>query len=288
MLGYVRTLIGERGEISQIAALKRAGCTKIHVEAVSSESSGSPVLDHLMNFMEAGDTLVVARLNRISNVQITQLDIIDKINKKGCHFISLRERINTNTIPGKIKLNGFKLAIENSSHDKLGSEELLSKSPSDSISNLYDSIETSNTLRKKKIMKSRHEKYMADLIKREDDWLPYVKKFRPILSWNKIVDAVNSSNPIFGKWTRRQLERAVRAYVGTGKLPEQLLGPIRQESVDYRILGLISLLKEQNPSITLQEICLELEKMGEPEAECRNKFYLEYISLLIKNAKAIN
>ncbi|RUW17662.1 recombinase family protein, partial [Mesorhizobium sp. M4B.F.Ca.ET.013.02.1.1] len=66
-IGYARTSTIEQNLAAQIAALKAAGCEVIREEQKSGSTlEGRPQLNTILDFIHAGETLVVTRIDRLA------------------------------------------------------------------------------------------------------------------------------------------------------------------------------------------------------------------------------
>lgn len=107
--GYARvsTAGQERGGTSlttQSEQLTTAGATHIVCEVMSGAVANRPKLDELLGTLQAGDTLLVCRFDRLARSTRHLLDIVDTLNGRGVHFRSLHEQIDTTTPQGKLFL----------------------------------------------------------------------------------------------------------------------------------------------------------------------------------------
>jgi DNA invertase Pin-like site-specific DNA recombinase len=104
-LGYARvSTVGQSLE-SQIEQLRKHGCSRLFQEKISGGRSDRPQLARLLSSLEAGDVLVVTRLDRLARSTADLLTIIQLTAKKGANFLSLAEPwANTSTAVGKLML----------------------------------------------------------------------------------------------------------------------------------------------------------------------------------------
>lgn len=105
--GYARvstTLTRNRQHLTlQTDALKAAGCQVIIKERLSGTRTDRPELNGLLDRLQAGDTLVVWKLDRLGR-SLTHLTsvVLDQLNEKGVTFVSLTEAIDTRTSQGRL------------------------------------------------------------------------------------------------------------------------------------------------------------------------------------------
>ena len=76
----------------------------IHQEQGSGASRARPVLAQLLKEIRAGDVLVVVRLDRLARSVSHLLEVIEGLEKKGAHFKSLQDPIDTSTPQGMFSL----------------------------------------------------------------------------------------------------------------------------------------------------------------------------------------
>lgn len=107
--GYARVSTDDQSLDVQRAALKAAGCEMIREEKVSGASrDGRDELAILLDFIRAGDVLIVTKLDRLSRNTVDMLTIIQELGEKGVGFKSLAEPwADTTTPAGKLMLTVF-------------------------------------------------------------------------------------------------------------------------------------------------------------------------------------
>ena len=82
--GYARVSNTDQNLDIQIAALKAAGCEKVSCEKVSGTSTnGRQELEKLLEFVEAGDTIVITRIDRLARSIGDLQDIVRNLKTKG-------------------------------------------------------------------------------------------------------------------------------------------------------------------------------------------------------------
>ena len=64
-IGYARVSTREQNPDGQTDLLSAAGCEKVFVEHASGVLAKRPVLDDALDYLRAGDTLVVTKLDRL-------------------------------------------------------------------------------------------------------------------------------------------------------------------------------------------------------------------------------
>lgn len=106
MYGYARVSTGDQDLATQQDALHRAGCTVIRSEKVSGTSlDGRTELQTLMQFLRAGDTLVVTRIDRLARSLRDLQNLVADLKSKGVHIKATEQPIDTSTAAGKAFLD---------------------------------------------------------------------------------------------------------------------------------------------------------------------------------------
>lgn len=111
LVGYARTSTSdqEAGLAAQDRDLAAAGCERIFLEEASA-AGPRPVLDQALDFVRAGDGLIVAKLDRLARSTGHLLEIVRLLEDKG---VALRildfggEAVNTSGPTGRLLLTVF-------------------------------------------------------------------------------------------------------------------------------------------------------------------------------------
>ena len=109
LLGYIRVSTEEQNEERQTRALLEKGVTEdgLFVDKKSGKNTDREQLNALLSFCRKGDTVITESISRIARNTRDLLSIIDKLNQKSVHFVSLKENIDTSTPTGKFMLTVF-------------------------------------------------------------------------------------------------------------------------------------------------------------------------------------
>lgn len=104
--GYARVSTTDQDLDLQIAALKAAGCQIIRSEKQSGTSTeGRAELRTLLDFIRAGDLLVVTRIDRLARSIGDLQDIVRALRAKGATLKATEQPIDTSTAAGKAFLD---------------------------------------------------------------------------------------------------------------------------------------------------------------------------------------
>jgi DNA invertase Pin-like site-specific DNA recombinase len=107
IIGYARVSTIEQSLDLQVDALKKAGCGKVYEDVASGAQASRPGLAEAMQYLRAGDTLVVWRLDRLGRSLSHLIESIRDLSERGIGFWSLQERIDTTTSGGKLIFHVF-------------------------------------------------------------------------------------------------------------------------------------------------------------------------------------
>ena len=104
--GYARVSTTDQDLGLQREALERAGCHVIRAEKASGTSrQGRTELRTLLDFIHAGDELVVTRVDRLARSIADLQDVIRELKAKGATLRATEQPIDTSTAAGKAFLD---------------------------------------------------------------------------------------------------------------------------------------------------------------------------------------
>ncbi len=107
LVAYVRVSTQDQNPQLQIDALTDAGCEKIYEEKASGAQRDRPQLQAALDYMRAGDTLVVWKLDRLARSLKQLLETIEILEERDIGFMSLTENIDTTSAGGKLLFHLF-------------------------------------------------------------------------------------------------------------------------------------------------------------------------------------
>jgi hypothetical protein len=111
--GYARVSTTDQDYSLQETALLKAGCSLVRAEKASGTAlAGRAELDLLMQFMRAGDTLMVTRIDRLARSIRDLQNIVYELRQRGIALRATEQPIDTSTAAGKAFLDmlGFLLS----------------------------------------------------------------------------------------------------------------------------------------------------------------------------------
>ena len=106
IIGYARVSTTDQDLSIQVDALKAAGCEVIRSEKRSGTTTkGRQELETVLDFMRAGDVLIVTRIDRLARSIGDLQDIVRTIRAKGASLKATEQPIDTTTAAGKAFLD---------------------------------------------------------------------------------------------------------------------------------------------------------------------------------------
>lgn len=102
LVGYARVSTDSQDLASQRDALTAAGCEKIFTEVISSTVTTRPQLVATMDYLRAGDVLVIVAVDRLSRNMLEFLTIVEELRAAGVEVRSLSQGFDTTTPEGRM------------------------------------------------------------------------------------------------------------------------------------------------------------------------------------------
>src|SRR5512132_1420974 len=102
LIGYARVSTSDQTLDLQKDALQNAGCSRIFTDTASGAKAERIGVDEALNYVRAGDTLVVWRMDRLGRSLRHLIETITGLNNRGIGFKSITESIDTTTSCGKL------------------------------------------------------------------------------------------------------------------------------------------------------------------------------------------
>src|ERR1700676_335303 len=283
LVGYARVSTEEQGTDPQLDELRAAGCETVLEEHASGADRSRPVLARLLREIRPGETLVVARLDRLARSVSHLLAVIEQLEASGAHFRSLHDPIDTSTPQGMFSLQvlGAVAQLERAliaertkaglkaarSRGRIGGNPGLRAGDADAI---------------RKVRANRAAAHLDGVLQQLETWLPTVRRMRPDQSWGDVVRVLNRGNG--AAWTVERLRRTVRRLVAEGLIEPNLLGRAIPQPVDDRLVRLVAGIKAAAPDRTLQQIAAQLESMHERTPRGGTRWHPSSVKHLLSRA----
>ena len=102
---YIRVSPADRGDTQQINALKDFKIDEWFQEELSVKERRHPKLQEMLRSVKEGDTVYINDFSRIAKTTIDLWKIIEELENKNAHIISLKESFDTSSTTGKQMLD---------------------------------------------------------------------------------------------------------------------------------------------------------------------------------------
>ncbi len=116
LIRYARVSTSGQNLDRQARALIEAGCIRIFADKQPGKTVGRPGLAACLDYLRAGDTLVVPSLDRLPRSLQDLITIVAGLRRRGTGFRSLHEALDTTTPGGRLVFHVF-AALASSSGD---------------------------------------------------------------------------------------------------------------------------------------------------------------------------
>jgi DNA invertase Pin-like site-specific DNA recombinase len=107
LVGYGRVSTADQNHQLQEDALRAAGCDKIYLETISSGKRDRPQLAAALDYVRAGDVLVVWRLDRLARSIRQLIQTLEDLEQRSIGLKSITEAIDTTTAGGRLVFHIF-------------------------------------------------------------------------------------------------------------------------------------------------------------------------------------
>src|SRR5208283_33119 len=107
LVGYARVSTRDQNAALQREALAKAGCGRVFEEAASGAQRDRPQLMAALDYVRAGDTLIVWKLDRLARSLKQLIETVEELERRNIGFRSLTEAIDTTTTGGRLVFQIF-------------------------------------------------------------------------------------------------------------------------------------------------------------------------------------
>ena len=269
LVGYARVSTEEQDLAPQRDALRAAGCAELFEEHASGADRARPRLAAALDRLRRGDTLVVARIDRLARSLSHLLEVVEALRARGCHFRSLADPIDTAGPGGVLVLQmlGAVAEFERSLIRERTRAGLRAAKARGRVGG-NPGLRARDPGALRGLAASRRASRLAGLLPGLDEWLPVVRRLRPATPWPEVAEAVNGALPRGRRpFTKERLVRAVRLLAADGLAERELLEPAprrrtrRGAQARARAVEVAAALAAGRPGLTLAELGAELARL---------------------------
>src|ERR1700760_2456997 len=191
-IGYARVSTDDLHGKAQKAALHAVPCDLLFFEQESGANRERPELGRALKELRAGDTLVVARLERLGRSLIHLLQIMEDLERRGIAFRSLAEGFDMRTDEGQLmmqQLGSFAEFERKRITARINSGIAAARERGVVFGN--PRLKAGDKATIAKIVRARDETHVTHLIDTMDTFIPTVLKMRPARPWPDVAEAVS-------------------------------------------------------------------------------------------------
>jgi DNA invertase Pin-like site-specific DNA recombinase len=283
VFAYARVSTDQQDLDPQTDELRRDGFDVLVVEKASGANRNRPELARLVRDMRAGDVLKVVRIDRLARSVSHLLEVIETLERKGAHFRSLRDPIDTTTPQGMFSLQvlGAVAQLERALIADRSKAGLASARARGRVGG-NPGVRAGDPAAIAKIVKSMDETYVTRLIDQMETFMPAVRRLRPAKPWAEVAAAVSKAAGV--NWTVKRLHKSVRRLVAEGLADRKVLGraerPRRRRSDE--LAAMVRGMRLLQPKISLRAIGAQLEAMGQLTPRGQKKWSATSVALLLE------
>ncbi len=282
LIGYARVSTDDQVHDAQMDELRAAGCERIFQDHGSGASRAQPVLTRLIRDLTAGDVLVVVRLDRLARSISHLLQVIEDLERRGVHFRSICDPIDTSTPQGLFSLQvlGAAAQLERAliaERTKAGIKAAKARGKLPGNPGLRERRPEAI----KAVSKAREKLYLNELISSAQTWLPMVRQLRPQHSWDNVVRVLNRRGH---DWTVERLRRAVHRMVREKLADPELLARSPRRAPEDHLMKLVAAIAIADPGLSLRDIAAQLDQTGERPARGGRKWQPSSVRHLLDEA----
>lgn len=111
-VGYARVSTRDQSPALQLDALREAGCERVFMEKASGAQRDRPELTAALDYIRAGDTLVVWKLDRLARSVRQLVDTAADLQAREIGLKVLTQQIDTTTAGGRLVFHVFAAMAE--------------------------------------------------------------------------------------------------------------------------------------------------------------------------------
>lgn len=104
-LGYIRVSTQKQNLDTQKEALSKFGVDRLYEEKASGRNTNRPILNEVIDYLRAHDTLVIYDLSRLGRTVHQVMKLIEHFYENDIGFVSIKENIDITTPMGKAMIS---------------------------------------------------------------------------------------------------------------------------------------------------------------------------------------
>ena len=112
LIGYARVSTRDQKPHLQLDALREAGCERVFEETSSGAKRDRPELKAALDFIRAGDSLVVWKLDRLARSTRQLLETVEMLEQRSIGLKILTQNIDTTSAGGRLIFTVFSAIAE--------------------------------------------------------------------------------------------------------------------------------------------------------------------------------
>jgi len=286
LIGYARVSTDEQTLAPQLDALSAAGCSEIVEERASGGDAARPLLARALARLAPGDTLVVARIDRLARSLTHLLSVIDSLRARKIHFRSLGDPIDTTSPQGVFTLQVLGAAAEfERALIRERTRAGLAAARARGRVGGNPALKSRDPAALRHLAATRRAAALAALIADAEAWLPVVRRLRPGRPWGEVARAINAALPAGRqRWSIARLARATRRFVDEGLAEPELLAPAPRRAAPDRLVSVVAAMARSG--LSLRAMAAELEAMREPPPRGGHVWAASSVAHLLARARA--
>ena len=270
LIGYARVSTDDQNLGPQLDALHAAGCGEIFEEHASGGERSRPQLAAALARVKRGDTLMVARIDRLARSLSHLLEVVETLRARGAHFKSLADPIDTSGPSGVLVLQMLG-AVAEFERSLIRERTVVGVKAARARGRVGGNpgLRARDPVVLGKLAASRRATRLARLTAEMEAWMPVVRRLRPQTAWPEVTAAVNAVLPAGGRrFTEGRLVSSVQFLVAEGLADAAIVGkaprrkPRKGVAARQRACDAVAGLLAGRPGITLAEMGVELVRLG--------------------------
>lgn len=265
-VGYARVSTYEQDTASHRSDLKEAGCLVVYQDIASGADRKRPELARCLQSMKKGDTLLVARLDRIARSLSHLLEIVEDLSARGISFRSLADPFDTSSAQGRLHMAMLGAFAEFERHlirDRTMAGLSIAKAKGKKAGN--PKFRERDPVAIGLMRASQADTYLSRVRAGAAPWIETVRRMRPNATWERVAAYINARRLTDKPVSARLLQQHSRKLVGAGDLEPMVLdrapNPVASAATTSARDALAGI-REQNPDASLRALAVLLAEAG--------------------------